>query len=173
MRRRSASRFVRKPKDWVWTTRLFQTLVSEATLTEIELVSAGTWEANANNFERATLTRVVGWLALQQTVAGTAAEQGGLFMAIAKAGLTETAQFDPSTSGDYDVNDVLWTWGMVIGAGSTLTRPQLSDTLAIDIKVKRKMTSADKLSLYINSDTDAGSPAWSVALCLRSLLNRA
>jgi len=171
--RRRARSFTRKAKDWVWVTSTTQGLVAESTVAEVQLVTAGTWEANATNFERATLTRIVGWLAVQQTVAGTAGESGSFHIAIAKTGLTEAGNFNPITSGDYDTTDVLWTWGMPIGAGSTLTRPQLADTIAVDIRVKRKLDSSEKLSIYFASDSDAAAPAWSFALCLRSLINRA
>jgi len=172
MRRRSFARRAAKPKDWVWVTTLTENTIGESTLTEVQLVSAGTWEANANNFERCTLHRIVGYLSLAQSAAATAGEATGLYLAIAKQGLGETANFDPGTAADYDVTDVMWTWGCVAQATVSDAKP-MSNTIPIDIRVKRKLDSSEKISLFMIMGSDAASPSWKYQLCLRALINRA
>jgi len=166
-------RFARKPKDLVWVTTLTENTIPESTLTEVQLVSAGTWEANANNFERATLLRIVGYISIAQSAASTSGEPTGLYLAIAKQGLGETANFDPGTAGDYDVTDVMWCYGVAASATAQRQASTWSNTLPVDIRVKRKLDSSEKISLFMIMGSDAATPAWNYQLCLRALINRA
>jgi len=173
MRRRSFKRGAAKPKDWVWTTVVSEQQIVDGVIADIPLMSAGTWEANANNFERATLTRIVGWVSFFQQVQGTIVDATSLYMAVVKRELGATPGFQPSLAGDYDVHDVMWTWGVALSGGSTSIRPTFANTQAVDIKVKRRITSQDTVDLVAEITSDAASPTGTLSYCLRCLINRA
>lgn len=175
MARRSRTRRVIRVggKDYVWVTAIGGFSVAENSTT-VALASAGTWEANALNFERATLLRIRGYITVAQTVASSTTSPPLMSMAIFKGPLTYTAgDFDPLVSSDYDATDVLWTWGTVCTAG-TGSRAGNDVTTMVDVKAKRKMDSAEQILLAVAMGADAGAnPIAFVQFVLRLLINRA
>jgi len=172
MRRRRFSRGPAKPKDWCWVTTIIGANIAENTY-EADLVTSGTWEANVNNFERATLHAVRGWVCWTQSAASTNADICGLFLAIFKQGLTEVGQFDPRLAADYDTHDVLWTCGAQLGESGNGPNPYLTDSYMLDIKVKRKLDSATKLTFVASMDADTATPSGQLTGVIRCLINRA
>lgn len=166
----------RKPKDYVWVTAIFSQFIAESTTT-VSLASAGTWEANSLNFERATLLRVRGWITLAQTAAGSSAASPYIAMAMHKGPLTFSAgDFSPFTSSDYDATDVLWTFGVSLGgiAFSSYKLDVAGSTIPVDVKAKRRMDSSEQVLLTFGMSADAGAtPQAAVSGCLRLLINRA
>jgi len=173
MRRRPMRRGAKKTHDYCWVTTVIQQAVVDGGLAEIDLVSSGTWEANANNFERATLICIRGWLSTVQHVAATNSDETFLAMGIVKAGLTETLQFDPRLAAEYDINDVMWTWGQAMGEGTTNENPFITHSLPVNIKVKRKLSSADKITLVVAMSNDTTSVTAQLNGVLRCLVDRA
>lgn len=177
MTRRFRSRrvFRAKGKDYVWVTAIGGFSVAENSTT-VSLLSAGTWEANSLNFERATLLRVRGYISMIQNAAASAASTPLVALALFKGPLTYSAgDFDPLVSSDYDATDVLWTQGATCG-GIPFTSAQLqpSNTIIVDVKAKRKMDSAEQLLFAAAMGSDAtASPSVNIQFVLRMLVNRA
>lgn len=173
MRRfRSRRGFTRKPKDLVWTTTIFTQLVAEDTVSN-SFCTSGLWEANANNFERATLKRIVGHIGITQSAPATSGTS--VIMAITKSPLTFSAgDFNAGVSGDYDTNDVLWSWVGMLGESSTAQNLTADNTIPIDTKVQRRLDSSEQLIFHCTMNTDgAASPTVNITALLRCLLNRA
>lgn len=177
MTRRSRSRrvFRAKGKDYVWVTAIGGFVLAENSTT-VSLLSAGTWEANSLNFERATLLRIRGWMSVIQLAAASSASVPDVAFAIFKGPLTYSAgDFDPLVSSDYDATDVLWTMGAHAGGiAFSSASLQMSNTCIVDVKAKRKMDSAEQILLSGAMGVDAtSSPQARVDFCLRMLVNRA
>lgn len=176
MARRSRTRRVIRVggKDYVWVTAIGGFSVAENSTT-VALASAGTWEANALNFERATLLRIRGYITVIQTVAASAAAVPLVAMAIFKGPLTYTAgDFDPLVSSDYDATDVLWTDGTVMSNGDGSSGARAAQHITVDVKSKRKMDSAEQILFAAAMGADAGAnPVCFVQFVLRLLINRA
>lgn len=177
MTRRFRSRrvFRAKGKDYVWVTAIGGFDVAENSTT-VSLLSAGTWEANSLNFERATLLRVRGYISPIQKAAGSSTSTPLVAMAIFKGPLTYTAgDFDPLVSSDYDATDVLWTMGATCGGiAFSSASLQASNTIMVDVKAKRKLDSAEQLLFAAAMGSDAtATPSVNLQFCLRMLVNRA
>lgn len=162
---------VRKKRDLVWTTVVVQQILAENASSN-SFCSPGLWEANANNFDRATLLRIVGWVGIQQNAAATAGAAVGF--AITKEPLTYSAgDFDALITADYDTHDVLWTDGGALGESSTGPNFQTISRIPIDIRVKRKMDSSEQLLFHGSMTVDAtATPEVRVYALLRCLIDR-
>ena len=172
MRRTRTRRvFARKKRDLVWTT-VFVTQTLAENASSNSFCSAGLWEANANNFERATLLRIVGWVGIQQNAAATAGTS--VAFAITKEPLTYSAgDFDALITADYDTHDVLWTDGGCLGESSTGPNFQTNSRIPIDIRVKRKMDSGEQMVFHGSMQVDvAATPEVRVFALLRCLVDR-
>lgn len=175
MRRFRSRRVVtRRPKDYVWVTAIGDITVAENTTTT-SLMSSGTWEANSLNFERATLLRVRGYIALLQTAAASTSPPA-LRWALHMGPLTFSAgDFSPFTSSDYDATDVLWTGGSITGnAASAVDRAGRNQVFEVDAKAKRRIDSSEQLLYTIGMGADAGAnPSVACSFLFRMLINRA
>lgn len=173
--RRFRRTFVRKPRDYVWVTAIGGSTIAESTTTQ-SLMSAGTWEANSLNFERATLLRIRGYITLVQTAAASAANVPFMPMALHMGPLTFTAgDFSPFLSSDYDATDVLWTWGCVAtNRASTTEGTATFLTKEVDVKAKRRIDSSEQLLFTFGMAADAAAtPSVTVQFLMRMLINRA
>jgi len=172
MRRRSVVRVAKKKRDLVWVTAFGSMSLTE-NATTLAFLSAGEWEASSLNFERATLLRVRGYMTLVQFAAASVAAPVALF-AIHLGPITYVAgDFDPLVSSDYDITDVLWTDGVGLTPVAATQSMDMSNTRTIDIKAKRRMTSAQQLMVTGSMQTDGGAnPSLVAKFLLRCLVDR-
>jgi len=167
MRRKGRNFHVRRARDLIWITTIFQSSILEGGSTDAALLVIGTDWAKANTFDRATLLSVRGWYNFAQTTVGTSADATAAYMAVYKTdSLAATPAFDVSNAADYDKVDILYTDGLAITATSS-PAPQ---SVQFNIKVKRKITVADSIRIAINLDVDTAAPRVNLVGCCRSLL---
>jgi len=167
--------FTRKPRDYVWTTAIFSGAMAENTQT-FSFLSSGEWEASSLNFERATLLRIRGYLAVNQSGASSVGTQSSIMMAIHVGPLTFSAgDFSPFVSSDYDATDVLWTYGYMTSASTQRVDSQATCShIPIDVKAKRRMKSSEQLLFTCGMAPDpTASPTVNFQGLLRALVNRA
>jgi len=170
--RRRTRRFSKAKHDYVWTTSISAWANTEDTQA-IPMLSSGFWEANANNFERATLVRVrAQWGFNQNSAAATAATAFIAVVLLTDLSFT-VGDFDPGASGDYDTHDVLWVWAGILGDNSIGQNLTSASNIEIDIKAKRRLTSANQLVFVTKMATDpTGSPEVGNILISRTLVDR-
>ena len=171
---RSGARGARK-RDLIWcTTRIDQLILDDALLSSTTILSPAEWEASTTGFDRGTVLRIVGWLNAVQGAVGTFASQTMLAMYIIKNSSAATSAFSPLNAASYDSSDVLWSWGELVQSGTLQAdKGRLTYTLPIDIKSKRKISSADVLQLVTAMDVDAaGAPTYALSGMLRVLVDR-
>jgi len=177
MASRSTTRFRRgvrgARKRAVWINIPFAAVAyTESVGTQVLLVPED-WEASFTglSIESATLRAVVGEICFKQTVVGT--NGGMMFWGIYMASANETAVPVFTTSG---MSEVIW-----LRTGARPTSSAITDSLAsntwqsvqpIDIKVKRKLTSASSLYICAQFGADAASPAGVLGGLLRFLVAR-
>jgi len=167
VKRRGRNFHVKRHRDLIWITTIFQSSILELGSTDAALLVIGTDWAKANTFDRATLLGIRGWYNFAQTTVGTSADATGAYMAIYKTdSLAATPAFDVSVATDYDKVDILYTDGLAITAVSS-SAPQ---SVQVNVKSKRKITVADSIRLAINLDADTASPRVNIVGCLRSIL---
>jgi len=166
--RRFARRAVRKSRDLIWITTVIQAATLETAGLDIaDLVIPADWSLSAG-FDRATLMSIRGWLALSQTATGTAAEAPGAYLAIYLAEqLTPANQMDPTNAVDYANFDVIYTDGMA-GVGTVSAAGMRG--MQIDVRSRRKLTSASEIRLAIAVPVDTATPRFNTTGVLRCLL---
>jgi len=131
------------------------------------------WEASFTglSIESATLRAVVGQLVFQQTTVGTAG--GNFFWGIYIAGANETAVPVFTTSG---MSEVQWLRTGCRPTSSVLTDSKGACTWGavepIEIKAKRKLTSATQISICAQFGADAASPGGVICGLFRFLVAR-
>jgi len=177
MATRSTRRFSRARggtrKRAVWINIPFGGVAFTESAGNQDLLFPEDWEASFTglSIESATLRAVVGQLIFQQTVVGTIG--GNAFWGIYIAGSNETAVPVFTTTG---MSEVIWlrtgcraTATSVTGAASAF---QYSAVEEVSIGVKRKITSATKVSICAQFGADAASPAGVIGGLLRFLVAR-
>jgi len=167
MRRRRFS--VKRSRDLVWITTIVETSVAESTALDIaQLVLSGDWSLGNAGFDRCTLMGIRGWLGYSQTAAATATEATGIWAAMyVTDGSVTTNNMDPRTAAEYAQFDTIWTDGWAFSAATTPDAPR---TIQLDIKSRRKLTTASEVRLATTIPTDTASPRCTVIGCVRSLL---
>lgn len=168
-RRRRGGRSVRKSRDLVWITSILEETLLEGNLDLSLLVIPNDWASATNGFDRATLLSIRGWLHVVQLAASTSTEATGIWLSVYKTDQAVAVNsFDPHDALEYNVNDTLWTGG----AGLNLTTGTSSPLPVTDINIKtrRKLTSADSIRLAYTIPTDTATPRVNVIGCLRCLL---
>ena len=167
MKRRARNFHVKRHRDLIWITTVFQASILEGGSSDAALLVVGTDWAKANTFDRCTLLSVRGWYNFAQTTVGTSADATGAFMAVYKTdSLAASPAFDVALASDYDKVDILYTDGLAITAVSS----QAPQTTQLNIKVKRKLTVADSVRIAINLDADTAAPRVNIVGVARSLL---
>jgi len=160
-------RAVKRHRDLVWITTIVQASVLEATPTDIALLVLPADWSITGGMERCTLLGMRGWLCQCQTTVGTAADATGGYGAIYKCGHEVPLNtMDPSVATEYADNDVFFSFGC--GVNSQVAAPLAP--LMLDVKSKRKLTSADTLRLAYVVDADTATPRVNVNGVVRSLL---
>jgi len=157
---RATRSFTRAKRDMVWVPWQIRASVDE-TGTAFILFNPTGWSPDAgNNWDTGTLLRVVGWLGYRQTVAATSGEQPFWAAALVLQDVAATSM-SPVTLSQYDDRNILWTTGGPLASSTTLaSQSVLEQTRQLDIKVKRKVNSANEIALIIQVGTDtAAAPA--------------
>jgi len=158
-----------KHGDLVWITTVIAASILEATPTDIGLIVIPSDWGNQVGFDRATLMGIRGWLGWSQQAAATAADATGCYMAVyvTDQGISANSM-DPSTATEYSDFDTIWTDGFSLSqttgtAGSFPARQ-------LDLKAKRKLTSASAVKLAVAVDGDTGTPRVNFNAVFRALL---
>jgi len=163
-------RATRRAKDLIWVTTIVQAAsleTSSAGLDLGDLIIPGDWSLSAG-FDRATLMGIRGWLAMSQTASGTAAEAPGIASCIYVTDqLTPANQMDPLNAVDYANFDVIYTDGMA-GVG-TISAAGMRAT-QIDVRARRKLTSAQEIRYAVSIPTDTATPRFNTLGVFRCLL---
>jgi len=126
-----------------------QNVISTTTLSAILLQDAD-WDSLIT-FDRVTLLRIRGWLAVAQGTSSPATT--GLIMAIWKMPQALTVP-SPILSASYDLTDTLWTGGATWAASAATSSSGYY--MPVDIKVKRKLDSEDAIVWAARATTATG-----------------
>jgi len=167
-RRFSTNRVVRKTGNLIWVTTIVEASVLEiAGLDVADLVLPADWNTGGN-FDRATLMGVRGWLALSQVGAATAAEAAGAYLAMYVSDQGAGAMA-PAVAADYTIYDTLWTGGMTF---TTATASTSAGNVGqqVEVKARRRMTSAQELRLALAITTDTATPRVKINGVMRALV---
>jgi len=162
-------RSVKRNRDLIWVTTIVQAAVAETGggLDIGDLVLPGDWSTTVG-FDRATLMGVRGALGLSQTATGTATDAPGMYLAMYVTDqLTPANQMDPFNAADYSGFDTLYT-DVIAGVG-TLTGVAFRG-MQINIKARRKLTSAQEVRLAASVPTDTATPRFNALGIFRCLL---
>ena len=158
--RRATAAVCGAKRDLVWVPWQIRASVDESGTAFILFNPTG-WSPDAgNNWDTGTFLRCVGWLGLRQTVAATSGEQPFWAGVLVLQDVAATAMA-PVTLAQYDDHNILWTLGGPLASSTTLaSQSVLEQRIPIDVKVKRKVNSANEIALIlqIGSDT-AAAPA--------------
>ena len=144
MRRSTTRTFVRRGRvrtDVKWATPSLisdQNVLASATLSATLLQDAD-WDSLIT-FDRATLLRIRGWIAVSQGTSSPATT--GLMMAIWKMPQAVTVP-QPTLNASYDLTDTLWTGGATWAASAATSSSGYY--MPIDVKVKRKLDPEDMI----------------------------
>ena len=167
-RRSRGSRSSRRSRDLIWITTIIETSLLEGTADIGLLVIPTDWSANSG-FDRATILGIRGWLHLAQLAASTAVDATGIFLSIYKTDQAVPVNSnDPSLAAEYNVNDTLWTGGAALNLTTGTSSPM--PPFELNIKARRKFSTADSLRLAYTIPTDAATPRVNVIGCIRTLL---
>lgn len=168
-KRRRGGRAVRRNRDLIWITSILEETLLESTLDIALLVIPTDWSGSNAGFDRATILGIRGWMHLVQVAAATALDATGAWLSIYKTDQAVPLNAnDPHDSTDYNVNDTLWTGGMGLNLTTGTSSPL--PVMDINVKTRRKITSADSLRLACTIPVDTGTPRVNVIGCLRVLL---
>lgn len=175
MRRRRRSNTVRRKRDLLWVSN---SVAISGGWFQTTLLQPSDWQVAATrSFERATLLRIVGWLSFKQvtTVAGANAALYAMILKMA----TAEANVDPTIITNYDDKDILWTHGaMFHGSDANTNLDSASmielavNTHRVDVRVKRKVDSSEKIQLEMASVSGTSAPGWECTGILRCLVDR-
>jgi len=160
-----------KNGDLVWVTTIIQASLLESTPTDIGLlVIPADWSSAGGGFDRCTLMGIRGWLSMVQQGAATAAEATGCYTALYVTDQAVAANsMDPSTATEYSDFDTLWTDGMALTAAAS-TAQQAIWSRQLEVKTRRKLTSASSVRLAGAVDADSATPRVNWVGVVRTLL---
>jgi len=163
-------RFARRNRDLVWITTVIQSSSLEtggAGVDLTDLVLPADWSVTGG-FDRCTLMGIRGWLAFNQVASGTSADAPCIALAVyVTSELTTANQMDPLNAADYGGFDVLYTDGMA-GVGTISAAGMMARQL--DIKARRKLTSAQEVRVCVSIPNDTAAPRFNTIGVFRSLL---
>ena len=168
-RRRGVRRAVRRKGDLVWITTVIAASTLEATPNDIGLLVIPSDWGNQQGFDRATVMGIRGWLGFSQQAAATAADATGAYVAIYVTDQSVAANsMDPSTATEYQDFDTLWTDGFSLT--QTTGTAGFTQSRQLDIKARRRITSASAVKLAITVDGDTATPRVNTNGVVRTLL---
>jgi len=172
--RRITRRGAARPrKRAVWVNIPFGAVVFTESVGNQVLLVPEDWEASFTGLtqEGAVLRAVVGELVIQQTTVGTAG--GQFYWGIYLAGANETAVPTFTTSG---MSEVIWLRTGCRATSSVLTDSKgactWTATQPIELKVKRRLTTRDQISICAQFGNDAAAPAGLISGLFRFLVAR-
>ena len=144
---RTFRRAARVKQDVKWATPalILDQVIANATTLSTSLLLDADWD-DLLTFERVTLLRIRGWIALAQTASSATT---AFFWAIQKVPVSLTPP-NPTLAATYTDNDTLLTGGAQAGTSSTTTT-QLANTQLIDVKTKRVLTPQDSILFTIRA----------------------
>jgi len=172
-RPRFGASFKRKSQDLVWVPWQIRQSVDESGTAFVVLTPTG-WQVDAGSaWDTATLLRMVGWLGFRQTVAGTSAEVPFWAGAVVLQDVTATSM-NVVTLSQYDDHNILHMFGGPLASSTTLaSQDVLQQVKQIDVRVKRKLNSANEIAIILQVGTDtAAAPAIDFVGFGRCLVNR-
>jgi len=149
MANRSKTRFSRGVKPdvrWATPVLIVDQAVINASNLNADLINDTDWDSLLT-FERVTLLAIKGWLSYAP---GASTPAGGLIWSIWKQDTALTTP-SPLTPTNYDTVDTLLTGGVQFPVASTSNGSTWVQQ--IDVKVKRRMTTADKIVWAARSTT--------------------
>ena len=168
-RRRGRRSFSRKKGDLIWITTVVAASILETTVVDYGLLVIPSDWGSQTGFDRATLMGIRGWLAYSQQAAAKAGDASGFYTAIYVTDASVAVNnMDPSTATEYQDFDTIWTDGLSLTTTTGTAGPMLGRQL--DIKAKRKLTSASSVRISGFVDTDTATPRVNVNGVIRSLL---
>ncbi len=168
MRARRVRRAVRRAKDLVWITTIVEASVAETALDIAQVLVSADWSGGNVGFDRCTLMAVRGWIGMAQIAASTANEATGLWLALyVTDGSLALNNMDPQVATEYVQFDTLWTDGLAISTSSTSAAMKATQ---LDIKARRKLTTASEVRLAASMPTDTATPRVNVVGCVRALV---
>jgi len=168
-RRRRVMRSVRRKGDLVWVTTVIAASLLEATPTDYGLLVISTDWGSQTGFDRCTLMGIRGWLHWAQNAAATSGEATGFYTAIYVTDQSVPLNsMDASTATEYQDFDTIWTGGQALNQTTGTSSPQ--PTTFLDIKSRRKLTSASNVRLAGTVDGDTATPRVSINGVVRTLL---
>ena len=146
--RRSSRRFTSSSgREKVWTSLISATGLVSTTAIGFLIVEPVDWERSAVAQEHATLTRIRGWLSIAPQVADS--QYNAMIIRINQT----RGSPDPSIAQTLVDEDILWTYahqaGDAIGVG-------MSNSVEVDVKAMRKITSSENIRMVEISDTVNG-----------------
>jgi len=161
------ARAVKRHRDLVWITTVFQASLLEGTGTDIaQILLASDWSSASVGFDRATLRSIRGWISFSQVAAGTAIDVPCCFAGLYICGQDSPANsFNPFDAGDYAIYDTLYNW---VQGGEASTRAQ--PAVPVNVKVMRKLNSGQQVRLAATVPTDTATPRWNVSGIMRALV---
>jgi len=176
MRSRTRRRFTRGTrtlKSGIWIPALVNFSATETSGNQT-LIDPTDWEQQfgGNAFERATLTRIVGWIGYNQTANATAGGQTIINCMILKRAFAESAAADPVLLTELGERDILRVFGRPLATTAATATPSVQIVDQIDIKTKRKLDSSEVIDIVGRVNTDAASPACQVVGVLRLRVDR-
>jgi hypothetical protein len=162
-------RAAKRKGDLIWITTVVSASMLEATALDYGLLVIPTDWGSQVGFDRCTLMGIRGWVSYSQQAAATAAEATGFYTAVYVTDASVTVNsMDPSTATEYQDFDTLWTDGMSLTQTTGTAGPFLSRQ--IDIKTRRKLTSASSVRAAGFVDSDTATPRVNINGVFRSLL---
>jgi len=168
-RRARVFRSARRKGDLVWITTVIAASLLEATPTDYGLLVIPSDWGNQQGFDRCTLMGIRGWLHWSQQAAATAADASGFYTAIYVTDQSVAVNsMDASTATEYQDFDTIWTGGMALNLTTGTSSPM--STVFLDVKSKRKLTSASSVRLAGTVDADTATPRVNINGVVRTLL---
>jgi len=170
-RSRNRGRSPRKPRDLIWVNKIVEIAWTDAGVVGGDIMDSTNWAINTA-FDRATLLAIKGVVSWTQSSNATTGDAPFLAWAFYKdAGGLTTGLMDPAAATGTEAFDILhWSHAALQGTASTTNAPIQRE--AVDIKVKRKLTSGDSIYLVARCPADTVSPTGNLIAQLRFLIDR-
>lgn len=166
---RVVRRSSRRKGDLVWITTVVAASLLEATPTDYGLLVIPTDWGNQQGFDRATLMGIRGWLGFSQQAAATAADATGFYTAIYVTDASVAANsMDASTATEYQDFDTIYTDGFSLT--QTTGTAGFTQSRQLDIKSRRRLTSASSVRIAGTVDGDTATPRVNINGVIRTLL---
>jgi len=158
-----------KNGDLIWVTTIIQASLLESTPTDIGLLVIPADWSLSGGFDRATLMGMRGWIGWSQQAAATAADASGAYWAIYVTDQAVAANsMDPASATEYSDFDTIFSDGISLTQTTGTAGPQVARQL--EVKARRKLTSASSVRLAASVDSDTATPRVNFNGVIRSLL---